>query len=37
MSERPASQAMGSKDGMQVKAVDPDSSRGLKIRSIKKI
>lgn len=36
MSERQAPQAMA-KDGFQVKSVNPDSGKGLKIRSIKKI
>jgi hypothetical protein len=37
MTERRAPEVMKSKDGMQVKAVNPDSGRGLKIRSIKRI
>ncbi len=37
MSERSAPQATNFKEGMQVKAVNPDSGKGLKIRSIKKI
>lgn len=36
MSERQAPQAMA-REGMQVKAVEPESGRGLKIRSIKKV
>jgi uncharacterized protein (DUF2164 family) len=36
MSERQAPQAM-SKEGFQVKTVNPDSGKGLKIRSIKKV
>jgi hypothetical protein len=36
MSERQAPQPMAN-DGFQVKVVDPDAGRGLKIRSIKKI
>lgn len=37
MSERVAPQVMKSSDGFQVKAVNPDSGRKLKIRSIKKL
>lgn len=37
MSERSAPQATNFKEGMQVKAVNPDSGKGLKIRSMKKI
>lgn len=37
MSERSAPQSINFKEGMQVKAVNPDSGKGLKIRSIKKI
>ena len=36
MSERQSPQPMAS-DGFQVKVVDPDAGKGLKIRSIKKI
>lgn len=36
MSERRAPE-VGTKDGFQVRAVDPDSGRGLKIRSAKKV
>jgi hypothetical protein len=37
MSEQRAPEVSKSNDGMQVKAVNPDSGRSLKIRSIKKI
>jgi hypothetical protein len=37
MSERKAPEATKFSDGMQVKAVNPDSGKSLKIRSIKKI
>jgi hypothetical protein len=37
MSERRATEVAKSTDGMQVKAVNPDSGKGLKIRSIKRI
>jgi hypothetical protein len=37
MSERRAPEAMRPTDGIQVKAVNPDSGRNLKIRSIKKM
>jgi hypothetical protein len=37
MSERRAPEVTKSTDGMQVKAVNPDSGRSLKIRSIKKL
>ena len=37
MSERRAPEVGKSSDGMQVKAINPDSGRNLKIRSIKKI
>ena len=37
MSERKSSEASVSPSGMQVKAVNPDSGRSLKIRSIKRI
>lgn len=37
MSERSAPQSVNFKDGVQVKAVNPDSGKGLKIRSIKRI
>jgi hypothetical protein len=37
MSERRAPEITKSSDGMQVKAVNPDSGRSLKIRSIKRI
>jgi hypothetical protein len=37
MSERKAPEVTKSQDGMQVKAVNPDSGRSLKIRSIKRI
>ena len=36
MTERQAPQTMG-KDGFQVKSVNPDTGKGLKIRSIKKL
>jgi hypothetical protein len=37
MSERRATETSGMSGGMQVKAVNPDSGRGLKIRSAKRI
>lgn len=37
MSERRAPEVTKSQDGFQVKAVNPDSGKGLKIRSIKKL
>jgi len=37
MSERRAPEALRTTDGMQVKAVNPDSGKSLKIRSIKKV
>ena len=37
MSSQPVPEVGKSKDGMQVKAVNPDSGRSLKIRSMKKI
>ena len=37
MSERKASEASTNSGGMQVKAVNPDSGRSLKIRSIKRV
>ena len=37
MSERKAPEVSKSADGMQVKAINPDSGRNLKIRSIKRI
>ncbi len=37
MSERKAPEVTKSQDGMQVKAVNPDSGKSLKIRSIKRI
>lgn len=37
MTERRAPEASTSSDGFQVKAVNPDSGRGLKIRSIKRM
>jgi hypothetical protein len=37
MSERKAPEVTKSQDGMQVKAVNPDTGKGLKIRSIKRI
>ena len=37
MSERRAPEVSKTTDGMQVKAVNPDSGRSLKIRSIKRI
>lgn len=37
MSERSVPQATNFKEGMQVKAVNPDSGKGLKIRSMKRI
>jgi hypothetical protein len=37
MSERRAPEVSKTTDGMQVKAINPDSGRNLRIRSIKKI
>jgi len=37
MSERKATEVSKTNDGMQVKAINPDSGRSLKIRSIKRI
>jgi hypothetical protein len=37
MSERRAPEVTKSQDGFQVKAVNPDSGKGLKIRSMKKL
>jgi len=37
MSERKAPEIGKTSDGMQVKAVNPDSGRSLKIRSIKRM
>jgi hypothetical protein len=37
MSERRAPEVTKSGEGMQVRAVNPDSGRSLKIRSIKRI
>ena len=37
MSERRAPEVTKSTDGMQVKAVNPDSGKSLKIRSIKRL
>ena len=37
MSENRAPQITKSMDGMQVKAVNPDSGKSLKIRSIKRV
>jgi hypothetical protein len=37
MSERRATEVTKSTDGMQVKAINPDSGKGLRIRSIKRI
>ena len=37
MSERKSPEVMKTMDGMQVKAVNPDSGRSLKIRSIKRL
>jgi hypothetical protein len=37
MSERKAPEISNNTGGMQVKAVNPDSGRNLKIRSIKKV
>jgi hypothetical protein len=37
MSERRATEVAKSTEGMQVKAINPDSGKGLKIRSIKRI
>ena len=37
MSERRATETSGMTGGMQVKAVNPDSGRGLKIRSARKL
>jgi len=37
MSERKAPEVAKMTDGMQVKAVNPDSGRSLKIRSIKRV
>ena len=37
MSDRRAPEVTGSSDGIQVKAMNPDSGRSLQIRSIKRI
>jgi hypothetical protein len=37
MSENRVPQVTKSTDGMQVKAINPDSGKGLKIRSIKRV